>query len=496
MSDESLTPDTIWEHDLFNRRDEAELLIGYLESVAYRPNIREDKQGFTLAVDARYGEGKTFFLRRFAEHLAINHPVAFVDAWADDLADEPLTALAATLKKALDPLFGKAGGVEDKFNAAMEKAGQIAKIVGGGLLKKGAALLITAGAADAAAEVLAGAGEEVKDALKDGIKDSGKDAVEIADKVFTSVAPRKLMNDRIKRFEDGQAAIADLKDSLASLVAALDGQSLQAPIYIVIDELDRCRPTYAIKLLEEIKHLFDVPGLVFVLGLHGEQLAHSVSGAYGATFDGQSYLRRFFNRQYALAEPELGTLLQKLCENAGILEGPFTYTPITTAETEIQTVTLPQILSVYMSAYGLPARSAFEVVDILQTSAVVANQRGSLHLNYLLPLIFGHIYGLPSGEIAKVKENCRFLAYIDTDHFGRNGREVSFDAVAELYRKASLMDYNALTAAQNVDKPNLGVKAVAYGRQNFDREKNLWSVDNYPKLIKTVARFKNPSFDA
>lgn len=488
-----MTPDSIWEHDLFDRRSEAELLVGYLESIVHRPNIREDKQGFTLAIDARYGEGKTFFLRRFAEHLAINHPVAFVDAWADDLADEPLTALAATLKKALDPLFGEAGDIEGKFNAVMEKTGRIAKIVGGGLLKKGAALLITAGAADAAAEVLAGAGEEVKDALKDGIKDSGKDAVEIADKVFTSVAPGKLMNDRIKRFEEGQSAIADLKDSLASLVAALDGQSLQAPIYIVIDELDRCRPTYAIKLLEEIKHLFDVPGLVFVLGLHGEQLAHSVSGAYGATFDGQSYLRRFFNRQYVLAEPELDRLILKLCENAGILESPFTYTPITTLETDVERVTIPQFIAVFMKGYGLPARSAFEVIDILQTCSTFCIQGATLHLNYLLPLIFGHIAGMPSGTLAKVKPNCRYLAYIDADHFGRNGREVSFDEVAELYRKASMMDYNALSKAQNLDRPPLGVNAVAYGRQNFNREKNLWAVDNYPKLITTVARFKNPN---
>jgi hypothetical protein len=493
MSDESLTPDSIWSNDLFDRKNEAELLIGYLESVAYRPSFREDKQGFTLAIDARYGEGKTFFLRRFAEQLAINHPVAFVDAWADDLADEPLTALAATLKKALDPLFGEAGGIESKFNSVMEKTGRIAKIVGGGLLKKGASLLITASAADAAAEVLAGAEEEVKDALKDGIKDSGKDAVDIAEKVFTSVAPSKLMNDRIKRFEEGQEAIADLKDSLATLISALDGQSLRAPIYIVIDELDRCRPTYAIKLLEEIKHLFDVPGLVFILGLHGEQLAHSVSGAYGATFDGQSYLRRFFNRQYVLAEPDLGRLIQKLCENAGILEVPFIYAPITTADTEVEKLKLPQLISIYMEGYGLAARSAFEVVDILQTCSSLCIQGASLHLNYLLPLIFGHIMGLPSGTLPKVKSNCRYLAYIDADHFGRNGREVSFDEAAELYQKASKMSSSALFEAQSTDRPAFGVNAVAFGRHNFAREKNLWSVDNYPTLITTVGRFKNPS---
>ncbi len=99
MSDETLTPENIWKTDLFGRKQEAEVLIGYLESMAAMPSMREDAQGFTLAVDARYGEGKTFFLKRLSQQLSLNHPVAFVDAWADDLADEPLTALAATLKK-------------------------------------------------------------------------------------------------------------------------------------------------------------------------------------------------------------------------------------------------------------------------------------------------------------------------------------------------------------------------------------------------------------
>ena len=78
--------------------------------------------------------------------------------------------------------------------------------------------------------------------------------------------------------------IKQMKAALAEVVSSLESKDRSAPIIIVIDELDRCRPTYAIKLLEEIKHLFDVPGLVFVFGMHGDQLAHSVKAAYGAEF--------------------------------------------------------------------------------------------------------------------------------------------------------------------------------------------------------------------
>ena len=173
MNDEALTPESIWKNDLFDRKQEAEILIGYLESMAAMPSMREDAQGFTLSVDAGYGQGKTFFLKRLAQQLSINHPVAFVDAWSDDLADEPLTALAATLKKALDPLIKQSPDLRSKFDTVMEKTGQIARIVGAGLLKKGATMLITAGAAQAAEDALSGIGNAVKDGLEDQIKDAG-----------------------------------------------------------------------------------------------------------------------------------------------------------------------------------------------------------------------------------------------------------------------------------------------------------------------------------
>ena len=70
----------IWADDKFSRRQEAENIVGYLESVAGRATQREDHRGHVLAIDAEYGEGKTFFLKRLKRHLSINHPVAYVDA--------------------------------------------------------------------------------------------------------------------------------------------------------------------------------------------------------------------------------------------------------------------------------------------------------------------------------------------------------------------------------------------------------------------------------
>ena len=95
-----------------------------------------------------------------------------------------------------------------------------------------------------------------------------------------SITPSKLLDDEIEAFEERKHAVEAMKKSLGRLIDSLHGTASPPPVFIVIDELDRCRPTYAVKLLEERKHLFDVEGLVFIFGLHGAQLAHSIVGAY------------------------------------------------------------------------------------------------------------------------------------------------------------------------------------------------------------------------
>lgn len=65
-------------------------------------------------------------------------------------------------------------------------------------------------------------------------------------------------------------------------------------LLIIVDELDRCRPTFAIQTLELAKHLFTVPGLVFIFALDIEQLSHSIRTVYGKEMRASGYLSRFF----------------------------------------------------------------------------------------------------------------------------------------------------------------------------------------------------------
>lgn len=501
-----MTPDEIWngdsatgrQADLFGRREEAEQLIAYIESVAGRRSIREDKRAYTIAVDAPYGEGKSFFLRRLAEHMKINHPVAYVDAWSDDLADEPLTALAATLKAALEPIAGSPE-VQARVASFMSKAGKVAKIVGWGLLRRGAGLVITGKAVDVAEEVLNGTSEAIKDAIEDGLHDASSETVDDVVAGIKSVSGQALMEAKIAAFEEGKEAVKNMKDSLTNVVAALerDGNGNHPPIVIVIDELDRCRPTYAVKLLEEIKHLFDVPGIVFVLALHREQLRHSIAGAYGAGFDGGAYLKRFIDREYRLASPPLTPLLEQLCRNARLELRNFDLPPLAISQTADLEPSLAELLAEYMRVYGLSARDAFGLIDILQTSVVIANQ-GTLKLPYLLPLIIGHIKGLPAGELPEMSHETRWV-YIP--NWSRtmsgigDGTEASFAQLAEEIRNAMSMSYDIRSAALEKSRTNYALRNVAHDPGVSGRNVPIWSMYNYPRLLGAVARFSNPNLE-
>jgi predicted KAP-like P-loop ATPase len=79
---------------------------------------------------------------------------------------------------------------------------------------------------------------------------------------------------------------------LASIAAKIEesGKFNGKTVYMFIDELDRCKPPYAIELLETLKHLFSVNGLVFVLAANYQQLEQCVAATYGYGVDRHRYL--------------------------------------------------------------------------------------------------------------------------------------------------------------------------------------------------------------
>jgi hypothetical protein len=132
-------------------------------------------------------------------------------------------------------------------------------------------------------------------------------------------AAGKVVEDRLERLGSRDEAVAAFKDALTSLIAKVRGKDDTAPpIIFAIDELDRCLPEYAIKVLERVKHLFSVPGVVFVLALDRDQLREAVRSRFGAGIAVEGYLRRFVDFEYILPRPESRPYLTKMIVGLGV----------------------------------------------------------------------------------------------------------------------------------------------------------------------------------
>lgn len=102
--------------------------------------------------------------------------------------------------------------------------------------------------------------------------------------------------DIFSEYQTYLSAINDVKSALHSIV--YEGTK---PLIIIIDELDRCRPDYAVRTLEMIKHFFDIDGVKFVISIDEDQIKRSVKQLYGTdNFDG--YIRKFVNYRFSLPE--------------------------------------------------------------------------------------------------------------------------------------------------------------------------------------------------
>lgn len=85
-----------------------------------------------------------------------------------------------------------------------------------------------------------------------------------------------------------------IRDNVNNIINEILPEKAQRMV-IFVDELDRCRPTYAIEMLERIKHYFNDDRLIFVVSVNKEQLIHTISKVYGYGFDSTNYLNKFFD---------------------------------------------------------------------------------------------------------------------------------------------------------------------------------------------------------
>lgn len=263
-ADEEPTPKAIEDaltQDPLHRKREIEDFLKML--IAVEPP-------YTFVIDAPWGSGKTFFVKQVARVLQMANPALdinletlnatlgetatelpatpclpiYFNAWEDDHFENPILPILASIANAADEQSVKGG-----------------KDFGKGVI----------GAIEAAASLI-GYGGDINGVIENF---SGTDFLE------------QYKNEK------------ELRGKIDELIKTNLPEVADRAI-IFIDELDRCRPEFAIKVLEQAKTLFQQDNIVVVYSTDITQLAHSLQGVYGPRFDGRKYLERFYDKRLEL----------------------------------------------------------------------------------------------------------------------------------------------------------------------------------------------------
>lgn len=219
-------------------------------------------QNTYISIDANWGSGKTVFMKQleYLNYCSLNtfnapsldstaignfqnkYAVFYYNAWENDYHDDPLQSLLFSL---IDKLY-----TDEKRK---EKARSLTE-----------------------AAVKSIAIEAVK-VLSKGIVDIDKisDAENIDD-----------LTSNIRAVNERKQAVSDIISKILP-----DGKKL----LFIIDELDRCNPEFAVRLMEVAKHYYSDDSIVFVLSTNNRQLVHTVQKYYGDNFDGYGYLDKLYD---------------------------------------------------------------------------------------------------------------------------------------------------------------------------------------------------------
>lgn len=205
--------------------------------------------------------GKTTFIEMWKKYLDNKGiPNLYFSAWEDDYSNEPLIAIFGEIQNYI------------KKNEDIEK------------------------------KVEKGLGEVVKKIAKIGVKGSWELAKGYMQQKFGAGYEEviKIACDEfeksVKNYPKEKSLLEEIKKGIKQIFQEITNKKF----VIFIDELDRCRPLYAIELLERVKHLFGTSGVIFILSIDKEQLGESIKSQYG-NIDANQYLRRFFDLEYHLS---------------------------------------------------------------------------------------------------------------------------------------------------------------------------------------------------
>ena len=264
-----------FKNDLLERKEPTEVLTHLIGSID-GPCV--------LAVDSIWGAGKTTFIRIWAQFLRNKGFVVIeFNAWSTDYSKDPFLALSSEINEGIRKCDGDTNTT------------QIDKMV------------------DATVDVIRWVAPiAVRFGMPELVDFDPNTEKEVAQGSATFI------KERLAAYGKGKETVTEFKQALSDTATAVTESHDFRPLVVLIDELDRCRPSYAVELLEIAKHLFTVDHIVFVLAINRSELSHSIKALYGSSFDAEGYLRRFFDVNFRLPEPDRQRYVSSLFNRIGI----------------------------------------------------------------------------------------------------------------------------------------------------------------------------------
>lgn len=253
---------TKFENDLLELRPFADRLKKFIEI-----EHQFVDGSLVIALSSKFGSGKTTFFQMWKTDLDNlpknqNPPlVILLNAWESDYYGDPLFAIISGL---VYRMRESENSTELIVNAAKD-IGWLATAIGGQIVQKVTGI----------DPFSAGAIAEEKKAKRNGTAE--------------------MLKEPFSMYQSRKDAMHNLKTAIQKFV-----KSSKPRVLFLVDELDRCRPDYAIAYLETIKHIFDIQGAVFILAADRQQLENSAKTAFGPDLDFEEYYRKFVHREVSL----------------------------------------------------------------------------------------------------------------------------------------------------------------------------------------------------
>jgi len=522
MSDKNLPENTQpilnWEDDILERKIYADFLSKYLTAKIKTKENRRDS--FTMALDADWGQGKTFFIERWSRDLREANPPHIVvnfDAWRQDFGADPLVAFMAEINNALKKEIEKA-----KFSTQAKSAidSQMKLAISG--FRRAAVPVFTAISKSllrnftgiAADELIQffknealGKKESEQKPLSEEISDTTKDGL---NKGF-EVLFEKVLEEQIER----STAINEFRKAMEGTLSLLSEEGGHSSVmFVFVDELDRCRPSFAIGLLEGLKHIFGVRGVCFVVSTNIEQLSHTVKSVYGDGFDGRGYLKRFFDAEYELPRVSREKYSEKLIHSHHLLNARSKYSAIPSSGLSgIETKSLDLVSIIWVcQVFDLSLRDEEQLIDMMEAASSGIPEEKEIHFLWLAilcatrrkhPSIFEKLadpFIYQESGFAKEWQSAVKNDFLRT-YKAREGRdyvtkEITLLDITKIYYEISNTDLQDLNEKSNKSS-NIYPESIKekfkneYPHITYLNQKYPTSIATYYNLVRNAGHFKD-----